>query len=199
MSAGGGDLDNVKEISGATDGTKIGNVSDSLKVVGSFSPVPQTQAVYRSQRLLNGSSELMNVNGSVTPVNFDFTPASNETWYLEAINLFFWDSGTTSPTNFGGLAALTNGVQVIIKANGTEYTYCNLQNNMHLGINFPMHRTIPATSGFYENSDIYIGTVVFQVPVRLTQSTADFVRFRVRDNITGLDQFRATALAWRTL
>lgn len=185
------------QIKGATDGTGIGNVGDRLKVDAAGTAIPQTKVVYLTKNLTNGGSTDMRVNGAVTPVNFDFTPASEETWYLERITLFLWDNGTTTPTSFGALPSLTNGVQVNIRTNGTEYTYANLQNNIDIALYFRDNYFVPGTSGLFETSDLVVCEVKFAVPLVLTNSTSDYVRFRIRDNLLVMDAFRAQALVWR--
>ena len=80
------------------DGADNGNVADvtsqrRLKVDAALSAIPTTPVEYKIVALEDAGSELMNVNGSVTPVEFDFVPATNETWYLERITFIINDNG----------------------------------------------------------------------------------------------------------
>lgn len=186
-------------INDAATGAKAGVVGDRLKVTTDVSPVLPVNVIYACQRLLNSGSASMAVNGSVTPVNFDFIPASGETWYVETIGLFLQDNGTTSPTNFGSLATLTNGVDVLIRSNGVEYNYTNLKTNIDIAMCFRDNYFVPGTVGLFETNDIAISEVIFKQPMILQNSTSDYVRFRIRDNLTGLDQFRAGCRVWRTV
>lgn len=179
---------------GNTDGTLIGNTGTRLHVE-TYDP----QSSYQLNKLQNGGSESLLVNGSVTPVNFDWTPGASETWYLEAMSIFLADSGTTSPTNFGALSTLANGLELHAKVAGTDYTVANIRTNMDLLLTFNTDGIIPPTSGFIEMSDAYTGTLTFNKPMKLTGSTSDFVRARVRDNLTGLDQLRVIAKVWRVV
>jgi hypothetical protein len=187
------------QLKGATDLTLIGNTGDRLRVDGLISPVPSTTIIYFDTRLYNGSSELMNVNGSVTPVNFDFTPASGETWYLDSITLFLQDNGVTSPTSFGAITELTNGLEFRVKSNGTEYLISSCKNNMHLSLHFKEDQFVPGTTGLFETADIFTGRANFKNPIILKNSTSDFVRMRVRDNLSGLDQLRTVVRLWRVI
>lgn len=188
-------------IEGGTDGTIIGNTGDRLNVDAevSTSPVPLNNIIYSLSALSNGFTTNMNVNGSVTPVNFDFTPASGETWYISSLATFLLDNGSTLPRSFGVLTALTNGVEIRIRSEGTEYLVATLHNNMEVQLVFKEFPWIPGTSGFNESSDIYCGQLFFPVPVKLQNSTADFIRIRIRDNLTGVDQFRSTVKVWRQI
>lgn len=187
-------------INDATTGAKAGVIGDRLKVSSEASSVPASNIIYKCVRLLNGSSESLAVNGSVTPVNFDFTPASGETWYIETIGFFLQDNGTTSPTNFGSISGgLTNGVDVIIKSKGVEYTFTNLKTNIDLAMCFRDNYFVPGTAGLFETNDIAISETILRNPVVLQNSTSDFIRFRIQDNLTSLDQFRAGTRIWRTI
>jgi hypothetical protein len=185
-------------LKGGTDSTPIGNIGDRLKTDAAVSSIPSSPPIYACNRLRNGGSDSMAVNGSVTPVNFDWAPASGETWYIETIGLFLQDNGTTLPTNFGSISGgLTNGVDVIIRSNGVEYTFTNLKTNIDLAMCFRDNYYVPGTSGLFESADIVCSETLFKQPVKLSEATGDFVRFRIRDNLTGLDQFRAGTRVWR--
>lgn len=172
----------------------------SVDALSSVVPIPGSSVVYMSAKLLNGSSDSMTVNGSSVNVNFDFTPASSETWYVENISVFLQDNGATLPTNFGSLSgALANGIDILIRSGGTEYTIANIKTNMDLDLVFKESPQIPGTSGLFESSDIYIGTIHFSVPIKVQNSTSDYVRMKVRDNLSGLDQLKARTKVWRAI
>lgn len=198
MSGSAGDVDNAMRIEGGTDGTVIGNVSDALKVVGASS-APPSNTLYLQGQLANGGSGLLNVNGSVTPVNFDWSPPASETWYLEALMFFIYDTGSTSVSNFGAIAGLTNGCELRVKTLGTEYTLRNFKNNRSIMMTFAYDATITPTAGFMESSDCYRGIWRFDQPMKLQNSTSDYIRFRVQDNLTAVDFMECWAFVWRAL
>lgn len=197
MSNSGGDLDNTVVITGGSDYSQIGNSGDRLKVEGTLNPVSTTNIIWASQLCLNGAVFNMNVNGSVTAQNFTYTPATN--FIVTEIVLFLWDNGTTSPTSFGAITALTNGLQCKIRSQGTEYTICNMQNNIDVINYFPTFALITPTSGFMETADLYRGSMRIGPGINLSTATTDYVRFTVRDNLTTLDHLRATVMGYRTI
>jgi hypothetical protein len=195
-----------REVGSATY-QSIGAVQDpsdsayQLKVVGNqkIIPIPASNVIYQANALLNGSSAEMNINGSSTPVNFDWNPGSGETWYLESISLFIADVGLSSSTNFGGLATLTNGLELRVRSGGTEYLVLSSKSNMDLICQYSADSMIPPAAGYIENSDAYLGTFRFSIPIRVANSTSDYVRGRVRDNLSGLNNLRMYAKIWRTI
>jgi hypothetical protein len=186
---------------GGTDGTTIGNVGDRLKVDSlSSSGAPYKRVIYQFARPEDGSGDHnMGVNGASVNVNFDYAPTGSEIVYVESIEFQILDPGTSNYDNFGGIAALTNGVQLIIKLNGTEYTLYNLQRNEEIAMLFSRNPLIPPTSGFFEQSDAYMGTMDFDVPIQLNASTGDFIRFKIRDNLTGIQHMDALVKYWKEI
>lgn len=194
-----GENDDI-QIKGGTDGTLIGNIGDRLKIAAATSPAPASNVVYAVQKLTNGGSEHMAVNGAVTPVNFDYTPASSETWFITAINVFLFDNGTTVPTSFGAIAGgLLNGVEIRVRSKGTEYLMGTIQNNIQMSLFFRDAYFVPGTSGLFESSDIVVAKIQFENPIIIQNSTSDFVRFRIRDNLSSLDEFSAQAKVWKSI
>lgn len=180
------------------DEVEIGNVDDSLK--GILRPDLSKDVMYKITPLHNAGVKNMNVNGSVTPVNFDFSPDTGETWYLDCLKIFFADSGTTSVTNFGAIAALTNGLQLVVRSNGTEYTVIDsVKNNREITCYFGESPLITPTSGFIETADVYNGAIFFTPPITLKNSTGDYVRMRVRDNLSSIDYLESCIKLWRLL
>jgi hypothetical protein len=197
----GGQLDSGTQIDGGTDNTTIGNVGDRLKVDASAgTPVPSTNVVYKQIMLLSGSAFNMKVNGSSTPVNFDFTPASGETWFLERISCVFGDPGTPDFNEFGSLgAALTNGCDLLVRSKGTEYTISNIKENMGLQLAFSENNYYPTNLGWFNEVDMFSGSMLFGQPIVLQNSTSDYIRLKVRDNLTGVLFMSMSVKCWRTI
>ena len=112
MSNSGGDLDNSTGIEGATDGTKIGNVSDALKVTGVLTSSPGffTSATY-SASATNfvppaSATDVFTITGSATKTikinDFGFssttTAGSGIALGISFIKRSTADSGGTSVT-----------------------------------------------------------------------------------------------------
>lgn len=199
------DFDQV--IQGATDGTDIGNVGDRLKVdasltSGGITLVPSSIIVHSDDYVKNAGSSAMNVNGSVTAQNFDYSPASSTTVYVDAIGLVISDPGTPDFVDFGSITALTNGLQLKVRTNGTEYTFCNLQNNTDISLHFGgSYAYVPGLGqlGWLNETDFFLGFMTFRNALTLKNSTSDYIRFTVRDNLTAVDRLQALVKAWRVI
>lgn len=190
---------NDTAIIGGTNGTIIGNVGDKLKTTSEITSIAEKDVMYFFTKLLNGSSSNMSVDGSITPVYFEYAPASGQTSYLETLIFQIQDSGTTTFDKFGAITALTNGITILIKSKGTEYTFANFKNNETIMMLFNTHGLITPTSGFIEQSDTYIGAVYFQKPIKLQNSTGDYIKFKINDNLTTIDHIDASVCYWREI
>lgn len=196
---GGFHDNNDTTIAGGTDNTIIGNVGDKLKTTSEVTSIAEKDVMYFFGKLYNGASSSMSVNGSSTPVYFGYAPGSGETSYLECLIFQIQDSGTTTFDKFGAITALTNGISILIKSKGTEYTFANFKNNESIMMLFNTHGLITPTSGFIEQSDTYIGAVHFQKPIKLQNSTGDYIKFKVNDDLTAIDHIDASVRYWREI
>jgi len=153
---------------------------------------------YEWNELLDGSNDSMNVNGSVTAVDFDWQPGSNE-YRIQAITLFIVDNVKFNHDGFGGISALTNGVQVKIKTGGTEYTIANLQDNYDIKQVFGYdNNQIGAGFGVSEDNHINYGRLEFLgIKPKLDSSLSDYIRATVRDDLTALTEMKMSVLAYR--
>lgn len=141
---------------------------------------------YKSPYLLNTGSQAMNVNGSITPVDFEYeiTGSTTARWYRSFIDL---QDGTQNfdPENFAAITALTNGVDIIVVKDGVETVLENWKKNMDISMtmyNFDSPFKIGAYIGRWTiNSDI--GSPITLFP-------GDKIIARVRDNLTSIDAFR---------
>ena len=188
----------IVNLNGNTDNTQIGNVGDRLKVDSVLSNVPSDNVMYISQALVNGASRLMNVNGSVTPQNFLYTVPADTVYYLESISIIISETGTPTAAKFGDLAALTDGVRLQIKSSGTTYDVYNFKTNGELTMFFN-NVFIPPTAGWLNDTDLLVGTVKFEKPIKLNGASSDFVQFTIRDNLTGLNTFISNINMWRVI
>lgn len=195
-------------IASGVDGTEIGHKDDALKIVGgddgvADDPEPAKNVVYKDVKLKNGSNDSMDINGSSTPQNFDFAPGAGEVWYVEKMCIFLDDPGSMDRNDFGSIngGGLNNGVQILIRTKGTEYEHANLQDNMD--INFSFSKTVGTygeyNGGFWNEEDVYTGECYFTNPIKLDGDQSDYVRFRIRDNITGLDEMKVSLRLWRVI
>lgn len=180
-----------------TDYAEVGS-DNRLWVEAKINAIPATAVEYRGYPMEDsGGSYDMNVNGSVTPVDFTFTPGTSEIWYMERITWMFNDSGAAKPVDFGCIAdGLTNGVLIKIKSNGTETTIGTIKNNIEVAQMFTEAAWTP-TAGFMGGENVYMGSVLFRNSFKLSNATGDYVKFTVQDDLTGLDFFQINTLVWR--
>ena len=145
--------------------------------------------------LQNGGSNEMNVDGSVTPVNFDLAPTAGLTYFVHGITLFLQDTGTMDYLDFGALPGpLANGVQVSSVVKGASYTVGNIQSNIDLSMYFKADANFGSGAsdlGFFNDLDFFLGKMEFINPLILQQSTGDHLRITIRDDLTGLGYLRA--------
>ena len=79
--------------------------------------------------LLNGSSYNMAVDGSSFPVTFQNAPENGKIWYIYTVSIILEDSSMNFE-KFGGISALTNGVDWYLKENGgSEELLANIKRN----------------------------------------------------------------------
>lgn len=199
----------ITAIRGTTDSTVVsqdvslhdhnGNQFSSLNPLQvRNNPSPLVDVIYKTNKMLNGSSQAMNVDGSVTPQNFSFTSGIGETWYLEELHLLMSDSGSNNIDEFGNLAgilggsgSLTNGLLLQIQSKGVAQDYTNLIDNGDIATAFDIIWSPPNGSAFLNDVNSVICVLKFQVPIKIQNSTSDYVRWVVRDNISGIDFLRS--------
>lgn len=178
------------------------SASISVDVTGgiSISPIPSIGIVpYMRNLQTSGLVKDQNVNGSVTPVNFDFAPASGEKFYIEQLIFAIDDGGNAPPTAYGGIAGgLPNGVQVILHLNGVDYEMVNLKNNSDILMTFS--ESIQVEGGSFLNfSKGFAGRVNFATNITLDGTLGDYIRMRIRDNLSKIDYQRSGIQVFQVL
>lgn len=152
--------------------------------------------IYLDNRLLNGGSKDMDVNGSSTAVNFDTAPGSGVEWEVESLTLLLVDPGTMDPGDFGSISnGLSNGLVIKVRSKGTEYTITTLTDNVDIGLTFTHGgpETGSSTSGFLNEADIFIGLMKFDKRIILRGDDSDYIRVTVQDNLSGIDNLSMNA------
>ncbi len=140
--------------------------------------------------LKDGSSTAMNVNGSITPVDFKATAPYRV--MLTSMHFELRDVGT-DPGLFGGIAALTNGIQVSIHDESdtllmdltVDETIKTNGDWGSLGGTTSTESVIDAAGAKPDMWNITIGLV--ELDIILDPNW--YVRVRVADNLTLVDHF----------
>jgi len=151
--------------------------------------------VYRTVNLQNDSNAEMAVDGSETPVIFQFDPEAGETWYLDQIKLLLLDTGDMSNDSFGSITALTNGVNIGLKLDGFCHCYSLIKDNADVVLSFPEQGLVGASAtGFLSEEDFYVGIFKLPIPLRFHGDDDDAIMVTVQDDLTNIGRFRMSAL-----
>jgi len=199
------DLD-IRNLNHTQDQVKIGDGTDTLLVTtageahSKVNAAPLNDLIYKIVNLrLDGTGvKTLNVNGAVTPQIFSFVPAASETWFIESVSLAIGDGASPDFNEFGSLgAALTNGLVLEVQSKGVLYEITNIQDNLDISLSFIKCFYPSSGTGWLNDQDNYMGELTFQKPMLIQNSSADFIRFRVRDNLININWLQARVKAWR--
>lgn len=132
----------------------------------------------------------MNVDGSVTPVNFDFAPVvSNERFQIFESSFILSTAGNINEmvSKFADFAPLTNGFDISFLFSGQTYSLTGVIKN-----NFDLYRifvdeTVTIGAG---NRTLMLGQQWHDPPIIFQPN--DRFRVTVRDNLTGLTSMAIT-------
>lgn len=148
------------------------------------------------QFLLNGASQAMNVNGSVTPVEFAYSADGTVDTYLQQVVIELQD-GSIDWNLFGALAALTNGFDLKIDQGGTTKTLINAAKTTYQLIRDLGGGTFDLLEKSTGGND---DSILIRMPLYdalLAGGSADKIYATVSDDLTGLTRFNAYVIAGR--
>lgn len=148
----------------------------------SFGGVPSSAADIVIERLMDGGSADMLVDGSVTAVDFTYSPSSGKVGLDELRFFLAADNVNFDGASFGPISALTNGVLLSVVINSTTTDIATLSQNEDFGL-VGSPRTI-----FYQNSgpNDSLALGVNLSGLVLDSATSDQVRVRIRDDLTNV-------------
>ncbi len=195
--------DKNDSITGATDGTLIGNVGDSLKVNvtgGSVNPAPSVTLVESTEYLAeSGGNKSMDVNGSSTPRVFFAEVPVGQTWYIHSVMFYFTDGSIDDRNDFGNISGgLSNGLLTEFEISSTDYPHSNIQNNMELGLVFETTNDGgDANNTLAADDPAWFGEARFKEVVCL--QAGDRIKTTVRDNLNPLTDQRMAVRFWRAI
>lgn len=146
----------------------------------------------------NAGSTAMNVDGSVTPVNFSITPPAGQIYEINAIMLCYSDTGS-GPSDFGGVPTLTNGLQMYL----TEVISGSPVTAPVFGKSLKSNQNVISLAQYLNIQD-YTTTRILKFRVDLMELLKNTLRldgslgmslaWRVADNLTGLTYMES--LVW---
>jgi hypothetical protein len=147
--------------------------------------------------LTNGGSPAMNVNGSVTPVQFRYT--ATEPIVITRITGIMMDAAI-APELFGGLPELTNGMEVhfhddkdniILDPTFGQPIKANWQFSL-FSVTAPQITAGAAVEDLFE-----FGVVFGQQKMGVLFPTGYYIDFTIQDDLTGLTKFQATVAGYK--
>jgi hypothetical protein len=153
--------------------------------------------------ITGGVSAAMSVDGSSTPKVFKYDILRPT--ILHSLMLALIDEGANSPTKFGALAGLANGVvlQVVkaqqtleiatIKDNGDLATHCA---RSHFGSSAVLSILgISTAQGFMGSTNTFIGNIplISNPATAIVLDVGDSIQAKVQDNLSNIDFFRVVA------
>lgn len=138
----------------------------------------------------NGGSADLNVDGSVTPVEFTVQSTNGKDWLVREIVVHMQDGGMT-PTEFGGLgAALTNGLLIEVRNKTTDAVILDITGGHPIEDNGEFAHLMSTSSGliiaaagdddFHAVIDFHDGMIV---------ASGEKVVVTVQDDLQALTEF----------
>lgn len=167
----------------SSDGYKLRVSTSVTPGTNPYGAVPSNpQLIFYDKLKTTGNAVSLLVNGSVTPVEFKLNADSSYDLRITEIRfVFVADSFSIDGSSFGPITGLTNGIIVDVKSNGLVGTLVNVkQNEDFLALYSPSGVTVEVTTvKDYVVAGIYLGGAIV-----LKKGTTDYIRARVRDNLT---------------
>lgn len=166
-------------------------MSTSIYAVGplySLYSAPEGKIGVNGFLLSAGTIKNANVNGSVTPVEFSYSPAAGTTVVITKLIVTIADIGTFPSAVYGSATVITTGIRMLCTQNGV---LVNLAQDIAIKSNLDM------ASISYQNQNITYaaGDTVRQVefnyidsgsPIVLNGDTSDKFYIVIQDDLTGL-------------
>lgn len=139
---------------------------------------------------LNGASNEMAVNGSITPVEFEWTPDPTRVDFVIAnINLVFWGGVINNPDEFSSLPRLANGIELNFDTPAGEGTLLPpITRNFDVNV-YTSDSKLFDYSG--ANSTVVYGQFTTDYNLRFSTTDVQRIFFRINDNLTGLTSMQS--------
>jgi len=143
----------------------------------------------------SGGSKYLSVDGSGTPVNFDYTVPAGDIFYIQVLSFIMQDVGTNSLAKFGGLTALTNGVKIEMRIGGTTYLTTIIKTNAELITTF--NTGIGVENSLF--SATLAGNITFDSPIRMVGDDGDYLRVIIQDDLEDIGFFESRVQGFEVL
>jgi hypothetical protein len=152
-------------------------------VVGIGTGIPSDPAAFELVFMTNGGSENMLVNGSVTPVVFEFQPPSGVVLAVQQVLVVFTaDDFDFDGASFGPNAVLSNGIKFETDVGGVVTEIFNITQNEDF-VRIPGRIPLVNNTG---PKDILSGAFDFGGLLKLDESLDDKLIVTIRDDLTSV-------------
>jgi len=193
---------------------KVNGEGEIPVVVHTHPPIDETVESYPFRQYFTdngrstGSNDLI-VNGSTTPQDFFISSLEDKDVWIKTVSIRIGDTGTVNLSTFGGLAALTNGCDLLYKNDSLGEVVIADALNSNLSLIRLGNATAPVGTGVDAflldvqgggTEDTYLPVLDmnqafgFQWGLRLKKGSNDKLIFRINDNLTGLITFNIIGL-----
>jgi len=149
--------------------------------------------IYRSAAAVDGgASSDLNVDGSVTPVEFNVVPNTGKIFFITEIALIMEDQAMNY-TKFGGITGgLANGIGVEVKEGGETVRDIAIAGSIKTNAGFALAGGGIELSS--SNTDLFVAIYNIvgksKTSFKLVDSDGDFFRVTVNDDLRPIDNFK---------
>lgn len=187
----GAAVGNIIELSDNTNGSwfmQARILSISTNVLTIDTPINRIYSVGATTAVL--SSDIMRVNGSVSPVKFEVKPLSTQKGDIVRLICTITDNADMDFETFGGLPALTNGIVLRVRnQDGTHRNIANFKTNGDIE-RYSFDTAFEVNNGggirSFSARMTWGGQSKHGVVVRLDGSLGESLELIIQDNLTGL-------------
>jgi len=169
---------------------------------GTFTTTPEAIGARYFEMFKNGGSSDLQVNGSVTPVEFIIPLDTDEDIFVSQVRCYGGGNGIKFEQFFSKNSALTNGVLMEIKSEDETFSFPALKTSEDFKNVFSFPDTVAFKIDNQAGADQFIAIFRPEVPFVLkeigTFATDDYIKVTIQDNLTsGLSSFECLAEGFR--
>jgi hypothetical protein len=177
----------------ATDERSRDSVFEHYQLIGAVAV--GCAPVFAGSYLRAGDSADLAVDGSVTPVEYVLAPGGSEVLRIYRLRLVLQTATAAELTDFGDLAALTNGLTMEV-VDADDAVVVDLLGGEPLKSNLDIVAACSSFEILAATSHAILATFDLPVPVRLDGGTDERLILTVNDDLTGLARARCYADAF---
>lgn len=150
------------------------------KLLVKATTVPELGELFQ-EHLTNGGGRSLNVDGSVTPVEFKLLAHPTKDKIVQACLIYFIDNGIKLEKFLGLNTSLTNGVGFSITSASVTATFFPIKSTVDINNHFSSE---PFQIVVQSGGDYVAGRFNPDTPFIVKAGTADSVKLTVNDNLT---------------